>query len=124
THLASLADSFAGAPRAIASGRFLLSSGMFTRKGADGPVGMWVLPAGSAAFAPGSGFIVALRGISGFGGERVTYHGVFMDFDGRAQAAPDINTRGMLVVGPHGNVMRYFLDPYPTLGGSAPGAAH
>ena len=124
THLASLADSFAGAPRAIASGRFLLSSGLFTRKGADGPVGIWVLPAGSAAFAPGSGFIVALRGISGFGSERVTYHGVFMDFDGRAQTAPDINTRGMLVVGPHGNVMRYFLDPYATLGGSAPGAAH
>jgi len=124
THLAALADSFPGAPRAIASGRFLMSSGMFTRKGADGPVGMWVLPAGATSFASGTGFIVALRGISGFGSVPVTYHGVFMDFDGRPQSAPDINTRGMLVIGSHGSVMRYFIDPYAVLGGSAPGAAH
>jgi hypothetical protein len=124
THLAALADSFAGAPRAIASGRFLLSSGTFTRKGADGPVGMWLLPRGASSFASGSGFIVALRGITGFGSARVTYHGVFMDFDGRPQATPDINTRGMLVVGTHGSVMRYFMDPYAVLTGNAPGAAH
>jgi hypothetical protein len=97
---------------------------MFTRKGANGPVGMWVLPAGASSFAPGTGFIVALSGISGFGSARVTYHGVFMDFDGRPQSAPDINTRGMLVTGPHGSVMRYFVDPYAVLGGSPPGAAH
>jgi hypothetical protein len=124
THLAALADSFGGAPRAITSGRFLLSSGMFTRKGAERPVGMWVLPAGATSFAPGSGFIIAVRGINGFGNARVTSHGVFMDFDGRPQAGPDINTRGMLVVGPRGSVMRYFVDPYIVLTGSAPGAAH
>ena len=123
SHLAALADSFGGAPRAIASGRFLLPSGMFTRKGADGPVGIWLLPPGATSFAPGSGFIVALPGITRFGSARATYHGMFMDFDGRSQSAPDINTRGMLVTGPHGSVVRYFLDPYAVLSGSPPGAA-
>ncbi|MGZ4105278.1 MAG: hypothetical protein ACXVP8_08445 [Actinomycetota bacterium] len=125
SHMAALADQAGGATAStISSGRFLMSDGSFTRKGADGPVGMWILPEGTSSFAPGTGIIVALSGIAGFGSARVTCHGVFMDFDGRAQNAPDIDTRGMLVMGPHGKVTRYFLDPYAVLGGSAPGAAH
>lgn len=123
-HLAALADAAGGAAaRTIESGRFLMQSGAFTRKGADGPVGMWLLPPGATSFTPGTGVLVAVSGISAFGSVPVTYHGVFIDFDGKPQAAPDIDTRGMLVIGPHGRVTRYFLDPYAVLSGNAPGAA-
>ncbi|TMK50187.1 MAG: hypothetical protein E6G59_10275 [Actinobacteria bacterium] len=113
THLAALAASFGGATRTITPGRFLMSSGMLTRRGADGPVGMWLT----------SGVIVAVPGVAAFGSTPVTYHGVFMDFDGRAQSGPDINTRGMLVFGRHGAVMRFFMDQYPMVNQGAFGAA-
>jgi hypothetical protein len=103
SHLAAMAASFGGAPRTITPGRFVMSSGMFTRRGADGPVGMWLT----------SGVVIALSGVSSFGSTPVRYHGVFMDFDGRAQSRPDINTRGMLVYGKSGSVTRFFMDPYP-----------
>jgi len=105
SHLTALVSSFGGAPRTIAPGRFVMSSGLFTRRGVDGPVGMWL----------SSGVVVALSGVSSFGSTAVRYHGVFMDFDGRAQSGPDINTRGMLVYGKHGAVTRYFVDPYPAV---------
>jgi hypothetical protein len=124
SHLTALADAAGGAATpVIMSGRFLMPDGHFTRKGADGPVGMWVLPSGVSAFTPGAGIIVALPGITSFGAARATFHGMFMDFDGRAQSAPDINTRGMIVAGPHGKVTRYFMDPYAVLTGNPPGAA-
>jgi hypothetical protein len=64
-----------------------------------------------------------VAGINAFGSLPVTDHGVFMDFDGRPQAQPDIDTRGMLVKGPHDSITRYFMDPYPQLTGAAPGTA-
>ena len=109
--------------RTIEPGRFLLADGSFTRRGRDGPVGMWVLPCGTTAFAPGTGTLVALPGFDSFGGAAVTLHGVFMDFDGHPQSAPDIDTRGMLVINRDGSVIRYFVDPYPVLTGASPGAA-
>jgi len=109
--------------RSIQPGRFLTAAGTFTRRGRDQPVGLWVLPCGSTSFAPGTGTLVALPGISAFGSTRVNATGTFMDFDGRAQGGPDINTRGMLVVNPDGSTARYFVDPYPPLTGSTPGAA-
>jgi hypothetical protein len=122
-HLAALADDSPSANNAIQAGRFLMASGALTRRGADGPVGMWVLPPGTTAFSPGAGTVIAVAGINAFGSLPVTNHGVFMDFDGRPQAQPDIDTRGMLVKGPHGSVTRYFMDPYPQLTGAAPGSA-
>jgi hypothetical protein len=124
SHLAALADAFGGPATVIRSGRFLKADGSFTRKGADGPVGMWLLPEGATAFTPGAGVIIALPGIKSFGDARITFHGVFMDFDGRPQSAPDTNTRGMVVSSPRGSVTRYFMDPYAVLTGSPPGAAH
>jgi len=109
--------------RTIEPGRFLMSDGSFTRKGRDQPVGLWVLPCGSTTFTPGTGTLIAAGGISGFGTTTAGATGVFMDFDGTAQAAPDINTRGMLVRNADGTVTRYFVDPYATLTGSSPGAA-
>jgi len=112
-HLSSLAASFGGAPRSVSPGRFVKSSGLFTRRGADGPVGIWL----------SNGVVVAVTGVSSFGSTPVRYHGVFMDFDGRAQSAPDINTRGMLVYGSRGSVMRFFVDVFPTVTMSGLGAA-
>jgi hypothetical protein len=67
--------------------------------------------------------VLALAGVNSFGTVPVTAHGVFMDFDGRAQAGPDIDTRGMLITAPDGTVTRYFTDVYPALTGTPPGAA-
>ena len=130
SHLAALldaraqADGVPAASRAIRAGRFVLANGSFTRKGADGPVGVWVLPPGTTAFAPGRGLVLALDGISAFGIVPVNAHGVFMDFDGRPQPdGPDIDTRGMIVTNADGSVTRYFVDVYPTLTGAPPGPA-
>ncbi|GAC1333746.1 MAG: hypothetical protein NVSMB17_14520 [Candidatus Dormibacteria bacterium] len=123
-HLAALADTASsGGPRQVQAGRFLTTAGTFTRKGRESPVGAWVLPAGVTAFAPGTGTIVALPGVNSFGGLPVNAHGVFMDLDGRPQAAPDIDTRGMLVTGVDGVRTRYYVDVYPQLTGAAPGPA-
>jgi len=122
-HLSALADLSAATPNDIRSGRFLTGAGSFTRKGADGPVGMWVLPNGTSTFAPGVGMLIAIAGVNAFGSTPVTAHGVFMDFDGRAQSSADINTRGMLFTNPDNSVTRYYMDPYAVLTGSSPGAA-
>ncbi|MBV8194385.1 MAG: hypothetical protein JOY80_02535, partial [Candidatus Dormibacteraeota bacterium] len=138
THLASLADCAAdgtleycndtasvceSGARPIEPGRFILTDGTLTRRGSDGPVGMWLLPCGSTQFSAGAGVLIGMSGIAAFGARTVDAHGVFMDFDGRAQTAPDINTRGMLVTGADGATHYYFLDPYTQLAGSSPGPA-
>src|SRR5437773_7064997 len=135
-HLAQLADCAAAgtltpcssdpgppAGTVIQPGRCLLPSGDFTRRGADGPVGMWLLPDASQSFTPGAGTVIGLSGVTAFGSMPVTTSGTFMDYDGRAQAAPDLNTRGMRVAGAGGAVTLYYMDPYPTLAGSPPGPA-
>ena len=109
--------------RAIQPGRFLRPDGSFTRRGSDQPVGLWVLPCGSTTFAAGTGTVVALGGITSFGGVPVAATGVFMDFDGSPQPAPDIDTRGMLVTAADGTRTWYFVDPYPVLAGTHPGPA-
>jgi len=120
--LAALADAVPDPPgNFIESGRFITSSGTFTRKGAGNPVGMWVLPKGVTSFSPGTGTVIALPGISAFGSVPVNLTGQVMDFDGRTQAAPDINTRGMIVHQGDGSVARYFMDPYAVLTGQPPG---
>jgi hypothetical protein len=121
--LTGLLDAVTPQPEHILAGRFLLSSGAFTHKGADRPVGIWVLPAGTTALSPGTGTVVALAGINSFGSVPVNAHGVFMDYDGRPQPRADIDTRGMLVTGVDGTSIRYFTNVYPALTGAAPGAA-
>ncbi len=84
---------------------------------------MWVLPCGTTTFSAGTGTLSRSAGITSFGTTPVSAIGVFMDFDGRPQPGPDINTRGMLVTGRDRAVSRYFVDPYPVLTGASPGAA-
>ena len=121
-HMAALADEHPDATASIQVGRFIKPDGSLTRRGVDGPVGMWVLPNGSTAFTPGTGTLVGLAGYDTFGARPVDAHGVFMDYDGQAQAGPGIDTRGMLVTNGDGSTSRYYMDPYPALTGSSPGA--
>ena len=122
-HLAALAASTGDGGAVVAPGRFLTAAGALTRRGADSPVGAWVLPAGGTTLAPGSGVLIGTAGVSAFGGRAVDAQGVFIDYDGRAQAGPDITTRGMAVTAADGTVTRYYLDVYPPLTGSGPGPA-
>jgi hypothetical protein len=121
-HLAGLADATPDPLGHIQPGRFIKPDGAFTRRGADAPVGMWVLPNGTSTFTPGTGTLVALDGIGNFGGHPVDFNGVFMDADGQPQAAANLDTRGMLVTAPNNTVSRYYMDPYPALSGASPGA--
>lgn len=122
THLAALAATAGDPSASILPGRFLLGDGGLTRRGAAAPVGAWVLPAGSSTFTPGAGTLIAAPGYDGFGA-RAALAGVFINFDGRAQTAPDATTRGMAVTAPDGSVHRYYVDVFPTLTGASPGPA-
>jgi hypothetical protein len=54
THLAALAERRSSSVgSSIQSGRFVRADGTLTRRGADAPVGLWVLPGGTTTFAPG-----------------------------------------------------------------------
>ena len=121
-HMAALADAHADPNAHIQVGRFIDAGGALQRRGATTPLGMLVLPSGATGFTPGAGFLVGVAGIDAFGTRSVDAHGVFMDYDGQAQAGPDISTRGMLVTSDTGTVSRYYMDPYPQLTGSSPGA--
>ncbi len=99
-------------------GRFVRADGTLSRRAA-GAVAVWLAAPGSISLRPGTGSVVALSGIGSFGSRAVDRTGVFMDYDGADQAAPDITSRGMLAFGCDGAVdARYYLDVYPAL--SAP----
>jgi hypothetical protein len=67
---------------------------------------------------------VALSNVSAFGSHRVDHSGLFMDYDGVEQRAPDITTRGMVARGCAGaSPTRYYLDVYPALAGGPLGAS-
>src|SRR5207253_10716965 len=61
--------------RVIEPGRFLLGDGTFTRRGRDGPVGMWVVPCASTGFMPGAGTLIGLNGVTAFGSTPVAANG-------------------------------------------------
>jgi hypothetical protein len=71
--------------------------------------------AGDSASAPGT--IVALPGVTGFGGRGADATGRAMDYDGAEQPGQgDVTTRGMLVYACDGTVARrYYLDLYPAI---------
>ena len=96
-------------------GRFVRGDGTLSRRAA-GAVAVWLAAPGSTSLNPGTGSVVALAGIGGFGSRAVDRTGVFMDYDGADQAAPDITSRGMLTFACSGAVeARYYLDVFPAL---------
>jgi hypothetical protein len=102
-------------------GRFVLPDGSLSRR-PEGAVGVWLAKPGSNSLSAGSGRIIAIKGISGFGDRPVDATGKFMDYDGAPQGQANILTRGMLVHGCGGKVAkRYYVKVYrPLSGGPLP----
>jgi len=102
-------------------GRFVMPDGSLSRR-PEGAVAVWLARPGSHSLSPGSGKIVAVKGITQFGNRPVDSSGKFMDYDGAAHQKADILTRGMLVYGCDGDVARrYYVNVYPVLSGAALG---
>jgi hypothetical protein len=90
----------------VAPARFVLSDGSYSR---------W--PTGAAG-ALVNGRLIGAPSTAGFAGRAVDANGVFMDYDGQPQAAPDLTTRGMMLLASDGCVAaRYYIDVFPALGG-------
>ena len=107
----------------IRLGRFVMADGSLSHR-PEGAVAVWLTDPGSRSLTPGSGKIVAIKGITGFGDRPVDSGGRFMDYDGRPQGAANILTRGMLVYGCDGKVAkRYYVNVYPALSGGSLGGA-
>jgi uncharacterized repeat protein (TIGR01451 family) len=122
----SLTDSYVGPSYTAAPGHFPTDA-----------VAIWLTDPGMTSLnatsgQADSGTIVALDNVGSFGGRPVDANGEFMDFDGAAQADPNVSTRGMLVRVDNGSgtvMKRYYVDVYPaltssgSLGASSPPAA-
>jgi hypothetical protein len=97
-------------------GRFVYADGTLGRR-PENAVAVWIGGKDATSLSPGSGTIVALPGITGFGARGVDATGRAMDYDGAEQpGAGDVTTRGMLVYACDGSVAkRFYLDLYPAL---------
>jgi hypothetical protein len=131
-HLTALLDENPDPAASVRRGRYVYADGTLSRRpqrstgsGTEDAVAVWLADPGSDTLSPGSGRIVALDSVGFFGSRPVDDTGSFMDYDGISQAAtPDITTRGMLVRGSGGAVLRrFYLNLYPALSGGPLGAA-
>jgi hypothetical protein len=103
----------------IRLGRFVLPDGSLSRR-PEGAVGVWLADPGSTSLDPGSGTVIAIPGVTGFGARPVDATGSFMDYDGVAEDSADILTRGMLVSTCNGKVAeRDYVNVYPALSGAS-----
>jgi hypothetical protein len=100
-------------------GRYVQPDGTLTRR-PEGAVAVWLAPPGKTELAPGTGTIVGLAGVTGFGPRAIDQSGRMMDYDGIDQPAADVTTRGMVRFRCDGSVAeRYYVDVYPALTGPA-----
>jgi hypothetical protein len=100
----------------VVHGRYVKPDGSYSQfpEGATG-----ILTAPSSALDPQAGTLVGSPTTAAFGGRAVDANGFFMDYDGQPQPAPDVTTRGMMVLDASGCVVaRYYLDEFPSLDGS------
>ncbi len=96
-------------------GRFVLANGDYSRW-PTGAVGVLITPRGKKTLQAGRGMLIGGPTTSGFGRRKVDARGVFMDYDGQPQAAPDITTRGIMVLNSSGCVIaRYYVNVFPNL---------
>jgi hypothetical protein len=115
--LATLLDRERDPSAHIVTGRFVGADGSLSRW-PTGARGMLVASPGTASLSASGGLLLGDRSVAAFGGRRVDANALFMDYDGQPQAAPDVKTRGMLVLGADGCVRaRYYLNVFPSLGG-------
>jgi hypothetical protein len=99
----------------VVVGRFVLASGAYSRW-PTGAVGLLIAPRHSRGLDPARGWLIGGPRAVSFGARQVDFRGVFMDYDGQPQLAPDITTRGLMVLGSDGCVRaRYYLNVFPDL---------
>lgn len=97
------------------SGRFVLANGSYSRW-PTGAAGVLIAAPGSGALDPAHDLLIGAPRVARFGERGVNLHGLFMDYDGQPQSAPDVTTRGMMILDSEGCVVaRYYLDVFPTL---------
>ena len=113
-----LTDLLAERPDPVAEvrfGRFVMADGGLTRR-APGAVGVLLTGGSCTVLAPATTTLIALSGVTSIAGRTPDAVGRFMDYDGVAQAAPDLLTRGMSVGGTgEAPAARYYVDVYPAL---------
>lgn len=117
-NLAALLDAERDPSAHVATGRYLRADGSYSRW-PTGAAGLLLAPAGQSALDPNAGLLLAAPATAGFGGRAADANAFFMDYDGQPQAAPDVTTRGMMVLDSGGCVAaRYYLDVFPVLDSS------
>jgi hypothetical protein len=100
-------------------GRYVQPDGTLTHR-PEGAVAVWLAPPGSHELKAGTGTLIGIDGVTGFGTRSVGKSGRFMDFSGIDQSAPDVTTRGMVRFACNGTVAeRYYVDVYPALAAPA-----
>jgi hypothetical protein len=116
--LAALLDRHPDRSAHIVQGRFVRADGSYSRW-PTGAAGVLIAPDGSSSLDPASGRLIGGPGVAGFGSRQVDQHGWFMDYDGQPQARPDVDTRGIMVLGADGCVRaRYYLNVFPPIASS------
>lgn len=110
----AVADNLAGLLRKrpdpaaqVRLGRFVMPDGSLSRRGA-GAVAVWLTDPGSTSLSPGSGTIVGVGGVTGFGSRAVDASGRLMDFDGVDVPSGGITARGMQSFACDGSVVRRY----------------
>jgi hypothetical protein len=102
----------------IVLGRFVLPNGTYSTWPA-GSVGVLIAPKGSRSLDPSGGLLIGGPQAYAFGRRHVQARGVFMDYDGQPQRAPDVTTRGIMLLDRQGCVVaRYYLNVFPDLAAS------
>jgi len=113
-NLAALLDQRPDSVAHIRLGRFVLPDGSLTRR-APGTVGVRLAAPGSTTLDPCADSFIATSPdpVNGLTPDQV---GGFMDYDGQAQSAPDLLTRGMWAGGTAAApAARYYVNVYPAL---------
>ena len=112
--LAALLDQRPDPVAHIRLGRFVLPDGSLSRRAA-GAVGVRLVAPGSTTLDPCADTFVAVSSdpVGGLVPDQV---GGFMDYDGQAESAPDLLTRGMWAGGSaQSPAARYYVDVFPPL---------
>jgi hypothetical protein len=115
TNLTALLDQRPDPIAHIRLGRFVLPDGTLSRR-ASGAVGILVTEGICTSLAPTETTFIALPSVASADGRVPDATGGFMDYDGAAQAGPDILTRGMWVgASAAAPTARYYVNLYPAL---------
>ncbi len=113
--LAAMLDARPDPAAQIRLGRFVLPDGTVSHR-APGAIGILVTQGVCTSLAPTETTLVTLPSVATIAGRTPDAVGGFIDYDGQAQAAPDLLTRGMWAGGTSAApAARYYVNVYPAL---------